>query len=80
MAAVARGDADALGVNTGKWDTKTESYPDSRLLGDDGRIGADQVEDYARRKGMTRAEAERWLGPNLGYTPSAAPAREAVRS
>ena len=30
-----------------------------------GRIGADQVEDYARRKGMTVAEAERWLGPLL---------------
>ena len=30
-----------------------------------GRIGADQVEDYARRKGMTTAEAERWLRPLL---------------
>ncbi len=30
-----------------------------------GRIGADQVEDYARRKGMTVAEAERWLRPLL---------------
>ena len=30
-----------------------------------GRIGADQVEDYARRKGMTVPEAERWLGPLL---------------
>jgi 5-methyltetrahydrofolate--homocysteine methyltransferase len=28
----------------------------------------DQVEDYARRKGMTLAEAEKWLGPWLGYT------------
>jgi len=34
-----------------------------------GRIGRDQVEDYARRKGWTMAEAERWLGPNLGYEP-----------
>jgi len=25
--------------------------------------------DYARRKGWSRAEAERWLGPNLGYDP-----------
>jgi 5-methyltetrahydrofolate--homocysteine methyltransferase len=31
-----------------------------------GRIGRDQLEDYARRKGMTVAEAERWLAPNLG--------------
>jgi 5-methyltetrahydrofolate--homocysteine methyltransferase len=34
-----------------------------------GRLGRDQVEDYARRKGWTLAEAERWLGPNLGYQP-----------
>ncbi len=32
-----------------------------------GRLGRDQVEDYARRKGWTVAEAERWLSPNLGY-------------
>ncbi|HEX9837597.1 MAG TPA: vitamin B12 dependent-methionine synthase activation domain-containing protein, partial [Alphaproteobacteria bacterium] len=32
-----------------------------------GRIGRDQVADYARRKGMTLADAERWLAPNLGY-------------
>ncbi len=32
-----------------------------------GRLGRDQVEDYARRKGWTTAEAERWLAPNLGY-------------
>jgi 5-methyltetrahydrofolate--homocysteine methyltransferase len=34
-----------------------------------GRLGRDQVEDYARRKKMALAEAERWLAPNLGYTP-----------
>ncbi|MGN6578300.1 MAG: methionine synthase [Nocardioides sp.] len=34
-----------------------------------GRIGKDQVEDYAARKGMTLREAERWLAPNLGYEP-----------
>ena len=34
-----------------------------------GRIGKDQVEDYADRKGMTLREAERWLSPNLGYEP-----------
>jgi 5-methyltetrahydrofolate--homocysteine methyltransferase len=32
-----------------------------------GRIGRDQVDDYAARKGMSTAEAERWLAPNLGY-------------
>jgi 5-methyltetrahydrofolate--homocysteine methyltransferase len=32
-----------------------------------GHIGRDQVEDYARRKGWTLAEAEKWLSPNLGY-------------
>ncbi|MGY1812439.1 methionine synthase [Blastococcus sp. SYSU D00820] len=32
-----------------------------------GRIGRDQVQDYAARKGWTVAEAERWLSPNLGY-------------
>jgi len=31
------------------------------------KINRDQVEDYAKRKGMTLAEAERWLSPNLGY-------------
>ena len=34
-----------------------------------GRLGQDQVADYARRKGWTQAEAERWLAPNLGYEP-----------
>jgi len=29
----------------------------------------DQIEDYARRKGMSTAEAEKWLGPWLGYIP-----------
>jgi 5-methyltetrahydrofolate--homocysteine methyltransferase len=32
-----------------------------------GRIGRDQVRDYARRKGMDIAAVERWLAPNLGY-------------
>ena len=32
-----------------------------------GRIGRDQVADYAQRKGWSLSEAERWLGPNLGY-------------
>jgi 5-methyltetrahydrofolate--homocysteine methyltransferase len=34
-----------------------------------GRIDRDQVGNYAARKGMTEAEVERWLGPNLGYDP-----------
>jgi 5-methyltetrahydrofolate--homocysteine methyltransferase len=34
-----------------------------------GRLGRDQVEDYAGRKGWSQAEAERWLSPNLGYQP-----------
>ncbi len=34
-----------------------------------GRLGQDQVEEYASRKGWSLAEAERWLGPNLGYQP-----------
>ncbi len=34
-----------------------------------GRIERDQVEDYARRSGMNRREAERWLSPSLAYDP-----------
>jgi 5-methyltetrahydrofolate--homocysteine methyltransferase len=34
-----------------------------------GRIGRDQVADYAERKGWTVREAEKWLSPNLGYSP-----------
>ncbi len=34
-----------------------------------GRIGRDQVEEYARRKGMTVEEVEKWLGQNLAYEP-----------
>ena len=35
-----------------------------------GKIGRDQVEDYARRKGMDVREVERWLAPNLNYEPA----------
>jgi len=35
-----------------------------------GRIGRDQVEDYARRQGVPVEEAERWLRPNLAYDTS----------
>jgi 5-methyltetrahydrofolate--homocysteine methyltransferase len=34
-----------------------------------GRVTKQQVEDYAKRKGWTLAEAERWLAPNLDYDP-----------
>ena len=34
-----------------------------------GRLGKDQIQDYAERKGWTLAEAERWLSSNLGYEP-----------
>ena len=34
-----------------------------------GRLGRDQVQDYAARKGWTLAEAERWLSSNLAYDP-----------
>jgi 5-methyltetrahydrofolate--homocysteine methyltransferase len=34
-----------------------------------GRLGRDQVADYARRRGTEVAEAERWLRPNLAYDP-----------
>jgi 5-methyltetrahydrofolate--homocysteine methyltransferase len=37
-----------------------------------GRIGPDQVEDYAARKGVPVSEAEYWLRPNLGYEPALA--------
>ena len=43
-------------------------HPDSQYFVV-GRLGKDQVEHYAERKGWTMKEAERWLGPNLGYTP-----------
>ncbi len=42
------------------------AHPDAHYFGV-GRIGRDQVQDYAERAGMTMAEAERWLGPSLSY-------------
>ncbi len=45
------------------------AHPQARYFAVD-RLTRDQVEDYARRKGMTVAEVERWLAPNLGYEPS----------
>jgi 5-methyltetrahydrofolate--homocysteine methyltransferase len=34
-----------------------------------GKIGRDQAEDYARRTGMSLAEVQKWLAPNLAYDP-----------
>ncbi|MBL8221287.1 MAG: B12-binding domain-containing protein, partial [Bryobacterales bacterium] len=46
------------------------AHPESRYF-TVGKIDRDQVADYHQRKGMTTAEVERWLGPNLNYDPSA---------
>ena len=45
------------------------AHPEARYFAV-GKVDRDQVEDYARRKGVTLAEAERWLAPNLGYEPA----------
>ncbi|MFC6152486.1 methionine synthase [Nocardioides yefusunii] len=44
------------------------SHPESRYF-PVGRLGRDQIADYADRKGWSLAETERWLSPNLGYDP-----------
>ena len=44
------------------------SHPDSRYFVV-GRVSRDQVADYARRKGVSLTQAERWLAPNLDYDP-----------
>ena len=44
------------------------AHPDARYFAV-GRIGRDQVADYAARKGWDLAHAEHWLAPNLGYDP-----------
>jgi 5-methyltetrahydrofolate--homocysteine methyltransferase len=44
------------------------AHPESRYFAV-GKIGRDQVEDYARRKGMEVRDVERWLAPNLSYEP-----------
>jgi 5-methyltetrahydrofolate--homocysteine methyltransferase len=44
------------------------SHPDSQYFVV-GRVGREQVEDYAKRKGWDRTEAERWLAPYLDYDP-----------
>ncbi len=47
------------------------AHPESRYFAV-GKIGRDQAEDYARRKGLALGEVERWLAPNLGYEPEGA--------
>lgn len=42
------------------------SHPESKYFGL-GKIGEDQVEAYATRKGLTKQEVEKWLAPNLNY-------------
>ena len=54
-----------LGVVRRCHDTHSGEHLTTRLA----RIGRDQVESYAARKGVDRAEVERWLAPNLGYEP-----------
>ena len=72
---------DLLGAETNAGITLTESFamlpaaavsglyfwrPEAQYFGV-GKIGRDQVEDYARRKGLDVATMERWLAPNLHY-------------
>jgi 5-methyltetrahydrofolate--homocysteine methyltransferase len=45
------------------------AHPESRYFSL-GKIDRDQVADYHQRKGMSMAEVERWLGPNLNYDPA----------
>jgi 5-methyltetrahydrofolate--homocysteine methyltransferase len=47
------------------------SHPDAAYFAV-GKIGRDQVEDYARRAGIGLAEAEKWLAPYLAYEPAGA--------
>jgi 5-methyltetrahydrofolate--homocysteine methyltransferase len=49
------------------------SHPDARYFSV-GKIDRDQLQSYAKRKGMSVVEAEKWLMPNLGYDPDAADA------
>ena len=75
---------DLLSVETNTGITLTESFamwpaasvsgfyfahPEARYFAV-GKIGKDQVEDYARRKGMDLRAVERWLSPNLNYEPA----------
>jgi 5-methyltetrahydrofolate--homocysteine methyltransferase len=44
------------------------AHPEARYFAVD-RVSRDQLESYAARKGMPLAEVERWLAPNLAYSP-----------
>lgn len=44
------------------------AHPGSRYF-TVGRLGRDQIEDYAKRRGLDITEVERWLRPNLAYEP-----------
>ena len=48
------------------------SHPESTYFGV-GKLGRDQVADYARRKGASVEKTETWLAPNLAYDPGASP-------
>ncbi|AWW32916.1 methionine synthase [Echinicola strongylocentroti] len=50
-------------------------HPESKYFGL-GKIGEDQVESYAKRKGVSKEQAEKWLSPNLAYTPRLKPVME----
>ena len=43
------------------------NHPQARYFGISTDLGKDQLEDYAARKGIPLAVAEKWLGPWLGY-------------
>jgi len=51
------------------------SHPESRYFAL-GNIAKDQVEDYAKRKGIDLAKMEKWLAPNLNYDPEQEPVKE----
>lgn len=46
------------------------NHPDAKYFGV-GKVGRDQVEDYARRRGDPPAVVEKWLAPYLDYEPQA---------
>jgi len=48
------------------------SHPESTYFAV-GKVGRDQVEDYARRSGLPLSEAEKWLAPYLAYEPETVP-------
>jgi 5-methyltetrahydrofolate--homocysteine methyltransferase len=53
------------------------AHPEARYF-TVGRLGRDQIEDYARRKGQTAGAVERWLAPNLSYESVGISARAAM--